>query len=64
MPNSQGGSNDLTFTTQTDARGTLVTCTLDGETGSARVMGKGLDEAKQRAEAQARAKLEAKRGAA
>lgn len=51
------------FETRTDARGTLVICTIDGETGSARVMSKGVDEAKARAEEQARKKAEA-RGAA
>lgn len=53
---------DAVFDEKLDARGTIITCTLDGETGAARVMSKGIEEAKQRAEAQARAKLEAKRG--
>lgn len=38
-------------------RGKLVQCEIDGEVGAARVFSAGEDEAKQRAEAQARAKL-------
>ena len=56
--------SETKWTVRDDARGTLVTCTIDGETGSARVMSAGLDEARARAEAQARAKVEAKRGPA
>lgn len=41
-----------------DARGVLVICEIDGETGAARVFSAGSDEAKARAEAQARAKAE------
>lgn len=52
------------FDTRTDGRGVLVICTIDGETGAARVMGKGVQDARDRAEKQARDKLEAKRGAA
>jgi hypothetical protein len=51
------------FTEKTDARGRLVVCTYAGETGAARVDSKGLDDAKARAEAQARKKAE-ERGAA
>lgn len=51
------------FTSRTDARGTLWTCTIDGEQGAARVFGKGVQDARDRAEQQAREKLEAKRGA-
>jgi hypothetical protein len=39
---------------------TLVVCTIDGETGAARIFSKGLEDAKQRAEAQARAKIAAR----
>lgn len=48
----------LTFETITDARGMLVRCVCDGETGSARVDSRGEDNARARAEAQARAKAE------
>lgn len=51
------------FSKRVDARGVLVICDLDGETGAARVMAKGEQDARDRAEAQARAKLEEKRGA-
>lgn len=45
------------FTVTTDARGKLVVCTYDGETGAARVFAsRGENEARQRAEAQARKK--------
>jgi hypothetical protein len=51
------------FTERTDARGRLVICTYDGETGAARVDSRGLDDAKARAEVQARKKAE-ERGSA
>ena len=51
------------FIVTKDARGTLVRCVYDGETGAARVDSRGLDDAKARAEAQARDKV-AKRGPA
>lgn len=44
------------FTEKTDARGRLIVCTYAGETGAARVDSKGVEVAKQRAEAQARKK--------
>lgn len=52
------------FDIRTDARGTLVICTIDGEQGAARVMAKGEQDARDRAETQARAKLREKRGPA
>lgn len=55
---------ELVWTVRDDPRGRLVICEIDGETGSARVMSAGETEARQRAEAQARAKLEQKRGSA
>lgn len=51
------------FTERTDARGRLIVCTYDGEVGTARVDSKGVEVAKQRAEAQARKKA-AERGPA
>jgi hypothetical protein len=45
-----------TFETRADTRGTLVICTYDGETGAARVDSKGEQNARDRAEAQARGK--------
>lgn len=51
----------MTFTVTQDARGGLVTCEIAGIVGRARVLSAGVEEAKQRAEAQARALL---RGAA
>lgn len=57
MPNSQGGSNEPAFIATTDARGTLIVCTIDGVQGAARVMGKGEQDARDRAEKQARDKL-------
>lgn len=42
-------------------RGKLVTCVIDGEFGAARVLSKGEQDARDRAEQQARAKLEARR---
>lgn len=52
---------EIVFTVKPHPRGDLVTCVIDGEIGSARVFSAGLDEAKQRAQAQAEAKLKAKR---
>lgn len=52
------------FTKREDARGVIWTCTIDGHEGAARVMSKGEQDAKDRAESQARAKLEEKRGTA
>lgn len=49
-----------TFETKSDARGKLVICTLDGETGSARVFTAGEEEARQRALAQAEAKVKSR----
>jgi hypothetical protein len=46
----------FTYETTPDTR-TLVVCTVGGIRGAARVGSKGLDDAKARAEAQARAKL-------
>jgi len=46
----------FTYETTPDGR-TLVVCTVDGCRGAARVASKGMDNAKARAEAQARAKL-------
>jgi hypothetical protein len=40
---------------------TLIVCTIDGEVGAARIFSKGVDDARERAEAQARAKVAAKR---
>lgn len=45
------------FETRMDKRGVLIVCTINGETGAARVMAKGEQDARDRAEAQARAKL-------
>lgn len=44
------------FTIIDTPRGKLVMCEYDGETGSARVFSAGVNEAKQRAEEQARKK--------
>lgn len=49
------------FRTERDARGELVICTLDGAEGRARVFTSGVEEAKARAEAQARAILKGQR---
>lgn len=46
----------IEFSERTDARGRLIVCTYDGEVGTARVDSKGVEVAKQRAEAQARKK--------
>lgn len=56
----------MIFTVIETPRGKLVQCEIDGEVGAARVFSAGEDEAKQRAEAQARQKLaeKAARGAA
>lgn len=45
------------FTERADARGKLIICTIDGHTGTARVFSKGEQDAKDRAEAQAREKV-------
>lgn len=45
------------FTITDTPRGKLVTCVIDGKTGAARVFSAGVEEAKQRAEAQARGKV-------
>lgn len=50
------------FTERTDARGKLIICTIDGHEGRARVFSAGEQDARDRAEAQAREK--AKRGPA
>lgn len=51
--------NEPVFTVIQDARGTLVRCEHLGQIGAARVGSRGLDEAKQRAQAQAEAKAAA-----
>lgn len=48
------------YETRTDGRGKLVICTLNGETGAARVFTAGEEEARQRALAQAEAKVRAR----
>lgn len=45
------------FTTIISERGKLVMCEYEGETGSARVFSKGEQDARDRAEAQARSKV-------
>ena len=50
------------FETITDARGQLVRCTIDGVTGAARVMSAGMEDARQRAELQARRLLDERDG--
>lgn len=52
------------FTIIDTKRGKLVMCEIDGEQGAARVFAKGEQDARDRAETQARAKLREKRGAA
>lgn len=42
---------------RTDARGRLIICTISGVDGAARVFGKGEQDARDRAEQQARTKL-------
>lgn len=51
---------DPVFSTVRDTRGVLIICTINGETGAARVMSAGEEEARRRAEAQARAKAQAR----
>lgn len=47
---------EASFETKIVAGKPLVVCTYDGQTGTARVFSKGEDDARSRAEAQARAK--------
>jgi hypothetical protein len=53
--------SDAVFEIKDDAaslhRGRLVICTVDGETGAARIGSKGEQDARDRAEAQARGKV-------
>lgn len=48
--------SDPQFTERTDARGKLIICTIGEHIGTARVFSKGEQDAKDRAEAQAREK--------